>query len=171
MGNPWADEARVTRLKELFHAGAPFSKIGAELGVSRNSAIGKCNRLGLYRLEPKPRPPKSRRSPGIRRNAPVNLNKLFAKPEPAPEPVVDLIHEEIPIKGKSLFDLQDNECRWPVGDPGTKSFCFCAREIGQGYDFTAMPYCAGHARMAFNGIPRKKDSGHFVIREKVARVA
>lgn len=41
------NEARVKRLKELWEAGLSASLIGDELGVTRNSVIGKAWRLGL----------------------------------------------------------------------------------------------------------------------------
>src|SRR3954465_6580408 len=47
-GLTWTEE-RIERLKELWTEGLSASQIAAELGgdVSRNSVLGKANRLGL----------------------------------------------------------------------------------------------------------------------------
>src|SRR6185312_3370416 len=47
----WTDETRVEQLKLLHAQGYSFTDIGAKIGCSRNSAIGKAHRLGL--TEPK----------------------------------------------------------------------------------------------------------------------
>lgn len=43
------NEASVYNLTSLWREGVPFSLIGKQIGVSRNSAIGKAHRLGLKR--------------------------------------------------------------------------------------------------------------------------
>lgn len=169
MGNVWTDTAKVERLKVLFHDGATFSQIACELGVTRNAAIGKCNRLGLFRVDKTVRDERrERRARPVHRPAQRHLlDRIFraTEPRPEPEPVPETDHVEIPIKGKTLFELEPKECRWPVGDPCTSDFRFCGREIWQGHEFTEQPYCHGHARIAYQGIPRKRDDGHFVIRK------
>jgi GcrA cell cycle regulator len=37
-----------------------------------------------------------------------------------------------------------NTCCWPIGHPGTPSFCFCEKEAPLG-----KPYCAEHAGVAY----------------------
>jgi GcrA cell cycle regulator len=44
-------------------------------------------------------------------------------------------------------------CKWPIGDPATDSFTFCGRRSGEG------PYCAEHARMAYQPQQTRKRSG------------
>ena len=41
------DEKNLERLKRLWDEGIPITKIGLELGVSRNAIAGKAHRLGL----------------------------------------------------------------------------------------------------------------------------
>ena len=41
------DKKNLERLKKLWDEGLPITKIGLELGVSRNSIAGKAHRLGL----------------------------------------------------------------------------------------------------------------------------
>lgn len=47
-GDTWTDE-RVARLRELVAEGLPYSEIGNRLGVTKNAALGKADRLGLSR--------------------------------------------------------------------------------------------------------------------------
>ena len=41
------DEKQLEKLKKLWDEGLPITKIGLELGVSRNAIAGKAHRLGL----------------------------------------------------------------------------------------------------------------------------
>ncbi len=52
---------------------------------------------------------------------------------------------EIPIEQrKTLLQLTDKTCHWPVGDPGSGEFYFCGGESAND-----QPYCAYHARVAY----------------------
>jgi len=49
--------------------------------------------------------------------------------------------------GKTLLELTNHSCRWPIGEPGRRGFHFCGAD---GADLErAMPYCARHARRAY----------------------
>ena len=41
------DTEKLDKLKKLWEKGVPITKIGDELGVSRNAIAGKAHRLGL----------------------------------------------------------------------------------------------------------------------------
>ena len=41
------DEDKLKKLRKLWDAGLPITKIGKELGVSRNAIAGKAHRMGL----------------------------------------------------------------------------------------------------------------------------
>ena len=61
----------------------------------------------------------------------------------APEPEPELI--EIPLEQrKSLLQLNEATCHWPVGDPGSTEFFFCGGEATEG-----QPYCSYHCRVAY----------------------
>ena len=47
-------------------------------------------------------------------------------------------------KKKTLANLEQNECRWPIGDPRDAGFHFCGERQASG-----RPYCAHHWAMAF----------------------
>ena len=56
--------------------------------------------------------------------------------EPEPEP--ELIENIIPIgQRRTLLELNEDTCRWPIGDPGSPEFFFCG-----GKPVTGLPYCA-----------------------------
>jgi GcrA cell cycle regulator len=149
----WTDE-RVELLKKLWAEGLSASQIAAELGsVTRNAVIGKVHRLGLSgRAKPAasgaPRPRKPRSStqmlrvsrPAFRGN--TALAQLYEY-ELVHEP--DLTENVIPIgQRRTLMELSEATCRWPIGDPGTPEFFFCG-----GNSVTGLPYCHYHARIAY----------------------
>jgi GcrA cell cycle regulator len=160
----WTDE-RVELLKKLWSDGLSASQIAAELGgITRNAVIGKVHRLGLSgRAKPASsvaRPRKSRPSHllrvsrgGIRGNTalarhPLALYEL--EPELEPEPLENII----PIgQRRQLLELNESTCRWPIGDPGSSDFFFCG-----GTPVGELPYCAYHARIAYQPMAdRRRD--------------
>jgi hypothetical protein len=48
---------------------------------------------------------------------------------------------------RHLWDETDNpnDCRWPMGNPGSPYFHFCCQDIVKG---SAWPYCAKHKKEA-----------------------
>lgn len=136
--SPWTTE-RVAMLRTYFNAGLSCAQIANEIGVSRNSVIGKMNRLGLSR---------GRRtaSPGAPRAASprrphVLTQRIALKALFAAEPVVTDVVSTEPC---SLFNLTARKCRWPIGAVGTPDFNFCGNGTADG-----VSYCSGHARMAY----------------------
>ncbi|MGB6538314.1 MAG: GcrA family cell cycle regulator [Xanthobacteraceae bacterium] len=158
----WTDE-RVELLRKLWTDGLSASQIAGELGgVTRNAVIGKVHRLGLSGRAKStgagvPRPRKSRStSPMLRigRNA-LRGNTALAHAyefdlEPEPEPIDNVI----PIaQRRTLLELNEQTCHWPVGDPGNGDFFFCG-----GNSVTGLPYCAYHARIAYQpAADRRRD--------------
>ena len=142
-GGAWND-AKAERLKELITSTAlSAEKIGKQLGVNRSQVIGKCSRMGLTLPRADLRkakkcaslPPKAKRSSLLAPRIPARVSRVpdFVF-EPIPGPAVE------DVARKSLAALGDNECKFPVGDPGTKDFGFCASERVPG-----LHYCAGNA--------------------------
>lgn len=146
---------RVERLKELAKDNElSASQIGLELGVTRNAVIGKLDRLGLSIKKngaaDKPgRTPKTPRPPGTeRKRAWRALVKAAEEELQRIEGTVEHV-EEVPEAPPataiaSLFDLRKRHCKYPIGDPGTATFCYCGAERVAG-----LPYCAGHARKTY----------------------
>jgi GcrA cell cycle regulator len=149
----WTDE-RVEALKKLWAEGLSASQIAAELGgITRNAVIGKVHRLGLAGRAKSPasaasRPRKARAaSPMLRISRPAlrgntALAQLY---EMDPQQQHELVDNVIPLgQRRTLLELNDETCRWPIGDPGTPEFFFCG-----GQTITSLPYCAYHSRIAY----------------------
>lgn len=61
------------------------------------------------------------------------------------QPVSNSVELEIPLQQrKTLLELSDAVCRFPIGDVGEEGFFFCG---GQTND--RPPYCAYHTRLCF----------------------
>jgi GcrA cell cycle regulator len=149
----WTDE-RVESLKKLWGDGLSASQIAAELGgITRNAVIGKVHRLGLSGrakspASTAPRPRKARTHthlmrvsrPAVRGNTALAHSYDF---EPEPEP--EMIDNVIPLgQRRTILELTEETCRWPIGDPGSTDFFFCGGQAG-----TGAPYCTYHSRVAY----------------------
>lgn len=141
----WKVEGRVDLLKLLWRDGYSGSQIAKRLGgVSRNAVIGKIHRLGLsgratrFRTkESKPRQPRKRCTPFNQPQRPASV-ALF-KTEPYTPPIKPHIPE---AERKTLLQLEDKDCRFPVTDEAPHAFCGRAKIAG-------LPYCEDHARICF----------------------
>ena len=119
------DEEKLQKLKSLWDEGLPITKIGLELGVSRNSIAGKAHRLGL---------PK--------RNSPISKSG-----EPRKQQVIsnNETNKELPLKILlRKVEWSRNRCCWPEGDPKLTGFSFCGTVIVPG-----RPYCEEHSNLAY----------------------
>ncbi len=154
-GATWTPE-RVEQLKGCIRAGLTCSRIAAEIGVSRNAVIGKMNRLGLSR-------PKVARARGseLAGEEPKraawrsrNVTRLFTQHRilvelpPAPRDATLIANG----RGCSLLELNPGNCRWPISEAGAADFRFCG-----GTQVAGLPYCVGHARLAYKVAGRNRD--------------
>lgn len=148
----WTDE-RVELLKKLWADGLSASQIAAELGgVTRNAVIGKVHRLGLSGRTKSPtsavpRPRKPRSAPHMRISRPaVRGNTALAYSfETEEEPEHQIVENVVPMgQRRTILELNEHTCRWPVGDPGSQEFYFCG-----GNTQAELPYCAYHSRIAY----------------------
>ena len=117
----WTPE-RLAKLKELWKSGLSISKIGLELGVSRNAVAGKAHRLGLSKRQPPINNP----------NKYIDFEKLNIGPKPLRLTLRDL-------------EWSRNSCLWPSGDPKFEDFNFCGKKVVHG-----RPYCIEHCDIAYN---------------------
>jgi GcrA cell cycle regulator len=157
----WTDE-RVETLKKLWADGLSASQIAAELGgITRNAVIGKVHRLGLSgrakspsSAAPRPRKPRSASHMLRVSRSSMRCNTALAHAydldtEPEPEPIDNVI----PLgQRRSLLELTEDTCRWPIGDPGAADFFFCG-----GPAITSLPYCAYHSRVAYQPANMRRD--------------
>jgi GcrA cell cycle regulator len=161
----WTDE-RVEALKKLWSEGLSASHIAAELGgVTRNAVIGKVHRLGLAgrakspsSAAPRPRKPRAHghvlrvSRPSVRGNtALAHAFELEVEAEP------ELVDNVIPMgQRRTLLELTEATCHWPIGDPGQPDFFFCG-----GQTISGLPYCAYHSRVAYQPPNARRDRRPF----------
>jgi len=153
----WTAE-RIALLKSRFEAGLTCREIADDIGVSRNAVIGKITRLNLSRAEgvgervPRRRESPKARPPANERQSPVHSQRQILKtPRPA-RPAEDAPPEALPCGEHrcSLLELSEEKCRWPISGLGAAGFWFCGNQPVKGF-----PYCAGHARIAYNRSSRR----------------
>ena len=146
----WTYE-RIEQLKKLWEEGLTASRIAAELGdVTRNAVIGKAHRLNLEARAPSKSSHTSGTSSG--------QNKIQRRPSQQPltrkqkfqSILLDKNFE--PENPKSLEELSEDTCKWPIGHPNEESFYFCGRKPEE--DF---PYCKLHVLYAFQPKGQKED--------------
>ena len=99
------DEDKLNKLRKLWDDGLPITKIGNEIGVSRNAIAGKAHRMGL---------PK--------RNSPISKS---GDPRKNQETNNSDNSRELPLK-IMLRDVEwsRNRCCWPIGDPKLPGFSY-----------------------------------------------
>jgi GcrA cell cycle regulator len=143
----WADKD-AEKLRKLHGEGLTSSQIADALGVTRNAVMGKINRLGLLKQRA-PRPKHVR----IKQKKPQKEKQTHLRAQPpqlriATPPVSD---QEIPIaQRRTLLELTQATCRWPIGDPGRPGFFFCGAPPS-----ASLPYCTHHAQRAYLTQPRR----------------
>jgi GcrA cell cycle regulator len=143
----WTQE-KVVKLKELWGKGNTAGQVATIIGgVTRNAVIGKAYRLNLT-------------VKSIQKKN--NFNQVSQNQENAPQPerkarrskfkslLLDKNFE--PENPKSLEELHDEICRWPIGHPNEPDFYFCGRKSMK--DFS---YCKLHVLYAFQPKHKKED--------------
>jgi GcrA cell cycle regulator len=138
MRGVWTRE-RIALLKELWADGKTATAIAARLRMSRSAVLGKVFRLRL-------RPTGNAATAAARSNTKILSRRHKSRPpiKPRTKPAAPAM-----ASGKTLFELTNDSCRWPHGQPGTKAFHFCG---APGADLEGgRPYCERHARRAYVG--------------------
>ena len=121
----WTED-RLAKLRELWDKKLSITKIGEELGVSRNAVAGKAHRLGLEK-----------------RQSPI---KPSIKPKTQKNEWDETLRGPMPLRLvlRSL-EWSRNKCLWPYGDPKNLDFKFCGEPVLSG-----KPYCSKHCEIAYN---------------------
>jgi GcrA cell cycle regulator len=136
----WTTE-KEEKLRILWKKGNTASQIATLLGdTTRNAVIGKAHRLNLEaRAVSSKMTPKSH----VDDNTPQqNKKPKLGRKEKFKALLLDKNFE--PENPKTLEELTDETCRWPVGHPYEKSFYFCGRK-----SIDKFPYCKLHVLYAF----------------------
>jgi len=139
---------KVDKLKQLWGKSNTASQIASIIGgVTRNAVIGKAYRLNLaaksiqkknnfnqVSQHQKNAPQLERKTRKSRFNS-LLLDKSFEPENP-----------------KSLEQLHDEICRWPIGHPDEPHFYFCGRKSMKNFS-----YCKLHVLYAFQPKNKKED--------------
>ena len=164
----WTDEM-VEDLKRMWKEGLTTGEIGKRMNVSKNTIVGKVQRLGL---SGRPSPIKKKDGDGKQpvKNTPApETKKKPEAPKAQPQiPVSAPLHKSAPEKhtvfepkfmpkavskehssdktkhNLSLTELDNHTCRWPLGDPKDDNFRFCGKKVRIG-----QTYCDEHAAIAY----------------------
>ena len=135
----WTEE-KVAKLKELWSKGHTASQIAEALGdTTRNAVIGKAHRLNLEARAPSKNSSQSSTTvnrSARRGSAPISRKAKFQS--------ILLDKNFEPENPKSLEELTDQTCKWPIGHPNEEKFYFCGRKPEGEF-----PYCKLHVLYAF----------------------
>jgi GcrA cell cycle regulator len=128
---------RLDLLKKLWAEGQTATDIAARLRISRAAVLGKVFRLRLGPAGNAAPSPTGNDAASIGRR---RRGRRYAETQ---------IETAAPAKarGKTLFELTNHTCRWPIGNPGTAGFHFCG-EAGADLE-NGRPYCERHAKRAY----------------------
>lgn len=145
----WTDEM-VESLKQMWKKGLTTNEIAKNLGVSKNSIVGKVHRLNLTA---RPSPIKKKEENVVvaetqtdTLEATTENNLQAAEINTFKEPIKSTVVEHKKTNGSyiKLTELDNHTCRWPIGDPKDDNFCFCGKKVRSG-----QTYCEEHAALAY----------------------
>ena len=136
----WTEE-KVQKLKELWTKGHTASEIAGMLGdTTRNAVIGKAHRLNLEE-----RAPSKHKSSNEKKDLTKSQPKLRGSVSRKSKFKSILLDKNFePENSKSLEELTDTTCKWPIGHPNEEKFYFCGRKPEGEF-----PYCKLHVLYAF----------------------
>jgi GcrA cell cycle regulator len=139
---------RIEQLRSCVAAGMTCSEIAAEIGVTRNAVIGKIHRLGLSSGRPAGAPARASTScPPRARHPRVPTQRGLLRLAYAQASLGEQATLNVSVASahpRSLVEIAERQCRWPIGDPAATDFVFCGNDA-----ITGFTYCLGHARMAY----------------------
>ncbi len=167
-------EQQIEALKKMWGHGYSASDIAKALGegMTRNAVIGKAHRLKLSagpgttvtRQEKTvsvggsviPTMTKvAKKRAMLRPLPPVQQPDILVKTSlPPREPTIRPIETLKKAEGIAVTKAGEHHCRWPIGDPRSPDFRFCGCKTVEG-----LPYCADHARIAYQSLGRKSRAG------------
>lgn len=163
----WLPSADAT-LRRLHAEGLPFSRIGHQMGISKNSVVGRAHRLGLEKREQPPELAEGKarkvsgevqpRAPWAPRavvemapkqpaaNASRRIATAYTQAAQDRDRAIPGRSEMVPPKRLSPVaqGFSHRTCQWPSGDreTGYRFECRDATKPGR-------PYCVAHASRAY----------------------
>ena len=148
----WTEE-KVAKLKELWGKGNTASQIAEIIGgISRNAVIGKAHRLNLS-AKIKTRTATSNES---FENSVTDKNNKSKKGRRSKFKSLIIEKDFEPENPKTLEELDENSCKWPIGHPNEKNFYFCGRKTIK-LNNREFPYCKLHLLYAYQSKDKKEE--------------
>ena len=144
----WTEE-KVAKLKELWGKSTASEIASIIGGISRNAVIGKAHRLNLS-AKIKTRSATSNESFENTVND-KNIKSKRGRRSKFKSLIIEKDFE--PENPKTLEELDENSCKWPIGHPNEKTFYFCGRTSLK--DFS---YCKLHLLYAYQPKGKKEDA-------------
>ena len=136
------NQQKVEDLKKLWNDGVATSRIGEQLGFTKNAVIGKAFRLGLERRQnsrKKISQPASFSSTTLYRETSSSSSSISVKKEPIRR------REKFSFKKSIVGTGNFRSCQWPIGDPLEEGFHYCGDQ-----NIPTKPYCIEHFKKAYN---------------------
>ena len=128
------NQQKVEDLKKLWNEGVATSRIGEQLGFTKNAVIGKAFRLGLERRQnsrKKSAHPQSASSVTMYRETSAPIHSQLT-----PRKEVTRRRERFSFKKSIVGTGSFKSCQWPIGDPLKEGFHYCG-----GQNIPTKPYC------------------------------
>jgi len=134
---------KIEDLKKLWNEGVATSRIGEQLGFTKNAVIGKAFRLGLERRQ-------NSRKKTIHSQH-LSSATLYRETNVQPSSIIAPKRET--VKRREKFDFKKSivgtgsfrTCQWPIGHPLEEGFHYC-----EGQNIPTKPYCIEHYKKAYN---------------------
>ena len=136
----WNTE-KENKLKELWKKGQTGSEIAKILGTSRSAILGKVHRLKLESRTTTNKIVPRERNQVENKTDNIKYEKLSRKAR-FKSLLLDKNFE--PENPKTLEELTEETCKWPIGHPYEENFYFCGRK-----SIEKFPYCKLHILYAF----------------------
>ena len=135
------NQQKVDDLKKLWNEGVATSRIGEQLGFTKNAVIGKAFRLGLERRQ-------NSRKKTTQSVSSVTMYRETSVPgssQISPKREVTRRREKFSFKKSIVGTGSFKSCQWPIGDPLEEGFHYCG-----GQNIPTKPYCIEHYKKAYN---------------------
>ena len=137
------NQQKVDDLKKLWNEGVATSRIGEQLGFTKNAVIGKAFRLGLERRQNSRK--KTAHSQSISSVTMYRESSNSSHSQITPKREVSRRREKFSFKKSIVGTGSFKSCQWPIGDPLEEGFHYCG-----GQNIPTKPYCIEHYKKAYN---------------------
>ena len=138
----WTQQ-KVDDLKKLWNEGVATSRIGEQLGFTKNAVIGKAFRLGLERRQNSRK--KTANSQSVSSVTMYRESSNSSHSQITPKREVSRRREKFSFKKSIVGTGSFKSCQWPIGDPLEEGFHYCG-----GQNIPTKPYCIEHYKKAYN---------------------